>query len=139
MNSYIGIPLCPNGVDLAQYTIRNNGCDVSLTWQQPPNTPPVTSTTVTYCPTSSPNCGNSVNCTTSTCNISGLDSGTEYQFTVIPNNNCGSPNGCTWNNVTHSEWILCVCINIMYVIFTSLCNFGTHAHIHIYANCVLLL
>ena len=36
-----------------------------VTWQQPPNTPPVTSTTVTYCPTSSPNCGNSVNCTTS--------------------------------------------------------------------------
>ena len=105
---FIGIPLCPNGVDLVHSTIWNNDCDVSLTWQQPPNTP-VTSTTVTYCPTSSPNCGNSVNCT-SPCTISGLDPGTEYQFTVIPNNNCGSSAGCTGNTATHSEWILYVCI-----------------------------
>ena len=44
---------------------------ITVTWQQLPNTPPVTSTTVTYCPTSSPNCGNSMNCT-SPCTISGL-------------------------------------------------------------------
>ena len=37
-----------------------------------------------------------MNCT-SPCTISGLDPGTEYQFTVIPNNNCGSPTGCTRN------------------------------------------
>ena len=40
-----------------------------------------------------------MNCT-SPCTISGLDPGTEYQFTVIPNNNCGSPTGCTGNNAT---------------------------------------
>ena len=37
---------------------------------------------------------------TSPCTISGLDPGTEYQFTVIPNNNCGSPTGCTGNATT---------------------------------------
>ena len=72
---------------------------ITVTWQHPHNTPPVTSTTVTYCPTSSPNCGSSMTCT-SPCTISGLDPGTEYQFTVIPNNNCGSPTGCTGNNAT---------------------------------------
>ena len=40
-----------------------------------------------------------MNCT-SPCTISGLDPGTEYQFTVIPNNNCGSPTGCTGNMAT---------------------------------------
>ena len=95
----IGIPSCPTGVDLDSSTLQNDDCDVSVTWQQPPNTPPVTSTTVTYCPTSSPNCGNSINCT-SPCTISGLDPGTEYQLTVIPTNICGSPTGCTENTVT---------------------------------------
>ena len=102
VNTHIGTPSCPNGFNLTHFTIWNNDCDISLTWEQPPNTPPVTSTTVTYCPTSSPNCGDSINCT-SPCTVSGLDPGTEYQFTVIPNNNCGSPTGCTENNVTHRE------------------------------------
>ena len=65
--------------------LNTNG--ISITRQQPPSTPPVTSTTVTYCSTSSPNCGNSMTCT-SPCTINGLDPGTEYQFTVIPNNKC---------------------------------------------------
>ena len=98
----IGIPSCPTHVNFDESSLRNNGCRVSLTWQQPPNTLPVTLTTVTYCPTSSSNCGNSMTCT-SPCTISGLLNNTEYQFTVIPNNNCGSPTGCTGNTVTHSE------------------------------------
>ena len=60
--------------------------------------PPVTSTTITYCPTSSPNCGNSMNCT-SPCTISGLDPCVEYNLSAIPNNNCGSPTGCTGNSM----------------------------------------
>ena len=94
--TYVGIPSCPiSGTSVTAFDYDG----ATVTWQQPPNTPPVTFTTVTYCPTSSPNCGNSVNCT-SPCNITGLDSGTEYQFTVIPNNNCGSPTGCTGNMAT---------------------------------------
>ena len=58
--------------------------------------PPVTSTTVTYCPTSSPNCGNYMICpTTGTCTISGLDPCVEYNMSVTPNNNCGAAAGCT--------------------------------------------
>ena len=93
----VDVPSCPTGVQVKN--VDSADCLVSLTWQQPPNTPPVTSTTVIYCPTSSPNCGNSVSCT-SPCNISRLDPGTEYHFTVIPNNNCGSPTGCTGNKAT---------------------------------------
>ena len=76
------------------------GADVfALTWQQPPYTPPVTSTTVTYCPTSSPNCTNSTECT-SLCVISGLDPLIEYNFTVIQSINCGSAAGCNGTNST---------------------------------------
>ena len=39
-------------------------------------------------------------CTTSPCTINGLDPGTEYQFTVIPKNNCGSATGCAENTAT---------------------------------------
>ena len=78
---------------------KNDSNVVTVTWQQSPNTTLATSTTVTYCPTLSPNCGNSMTCT-SPCTISGLYPGTEYQFTVIPNNNCGSPTGCTGNMAT---------------------------------------
>ena len=75
------------------------GADVfALTWQQLPDTP-VTSTTVTYCPTSSPNCGNSTDCT-SPCVIGGLDPLIEYNFTVIQSNSCGSAAGCTGTNST---------------------------------------
>ena len=62
--------------------------------------PPVTSATVTYCPTSSTNCGNSMNCpSTGPCTISGLDPCVEYNLSAIPNNNCGSPTGCTGNSM----------------------------------------
>ena len=96
--SLVGVPSCPSSVVAVAHDDNINDA-ITVTWQQPPNTPPVTSTTVTYCPTSLPNCRNSMTCT-SPCTISGLDPGTEYQFTVIPNNNCGSPTGCTGNNAT---------------------------------------
>ena len=61
--------------------IVNDRSDViDITWLQPNDTTPVSFTTVTYCPTSLQNCGNSTNCT-SPCTISGLDPGIEYQFT----------------------------------------------------------
>ena len=99
------IPSCPSSV----MAVSKGDYDaITVIWQQPPSTPPVTSTTVTYCTTSSPNCGNSMTCT-SPCTISGLYPGTEYQFTVIPNNNCGSPTGCTGNRATAE--IACECDN----------------------------
>ena len=74
----LDVPQCPHNVQ-------------ALTWQQPPNTPPVTFTTVTYRLT-----GDSMNCTIP-CTITGLHNGTEYQFEVIPDNISGSPNGYTVN------------------------------------------
>ena len=85
----------------------------------------ITSTIVTYRPILSPNCGNSITCT-SPCTISGLDPGTEYQFTVIPNNNCGSPTGCTGNMAaarTPCECNHCdsVCVLSIYSIDVHIC------------------
>ena len=37
-----------------------------------------------------------MNCT-SPCTISGLDPCVEYNLSVIPTSNCGSPTGCTGN------------------------------------------
>ena len=93
---YVDIPSCPTSCTRSR---NEDFTTVSVSCQQPPNTPPVTSTTVTYCPTSSPNCGNSMNCTTSPCTISGLNVCEDYQLMVVPNNNCGSPTGCTGNSV----------------------------------------
>ena len=112
--SVAGPPSCPTS-----FSANRDGDFTSATvTYQLATTPPVTSTTVTYCPTSAPNCGNSMTCTTSPCTISGLDPGAEYQFTVIPNNNCGSPTGCTGNNATaqtaceceHQFVCVCMCV-----------------------------
>ena len=97
------LPSCPLSVMAVG---KGDNDAITVTWQQPPNTPSVTFTTVTYCPTSSPNCGNIMTCT-SPCTISRLDPGTEYQFTVIPNNNCGSPTGCTGD--TAAAETVCKC------------------------------
>ena len=40
--------------------VYTGACVFALTWNQPPDIPPVTSTTVTYCLTASPNCGDIV-------------------------------------------------------------------------------
>ena len=62
---------------------------VDITWEQQPATTPTTSVTVTYCPTSTPNCGTSTTCTIKPCTIYGLTPNTTYDIIVIPNNNCG--------------------------------------------------
>ena len=92
----VDIPSCPSALSSFRSA---NFTSANVTWQQPLNSPPVTSTTITYCPTSSPNCGNSVTCT-SPCTISGLDPCLNYSITVTPSNNCGSATGCTINSVT---------------------------------------
>ena len=92
---YVGVPSCPSSVVAVAH---DNNDAITVAWQHPPNTPPVTSTTVTYCPISSPNCGNSMNCT-SPCNISGLDPCVDYRISITPTNNCGSANGCTGSMV----------------------------------------
>jgi hypothetical protein len=81
---------------------------VNITWEHPLNTPPTTHTTVTYCPVSSPiaNCGIIVTCT-SPCMVSGLLPGAEYNFTVIPTNNCGSAGDCTRNIATLITECIC--------------------------------
>ena len=88
----------------------------TVTWQQPPNTPPVTSTTVTYCPTSSPNCENSMNCTTSPCTISGLDPCVNYNITLTPTNNCGNATGCTGRLVAAKGYN----ITRVYILYNSI-------------------
>ena len=93
--SILGPPSC--SVNFTYFRI-DHFTRSTVTWQQHPNTPPVTSTTVTYCPTSSPNCGNSVTCT-SQCTISGLDPCVDYNITLTPTNNCGSATGCTGSMV----------------------------------------
>ena len=104
----IGAPSCPTVT-----TVRSDDfTNATVSWQQPSNTP-VTSTTVIYCPTSSPNCGNSMNCN-SPCTISGLDPCMDYSFTVILNNNCGNATGCIENskNVTSQGQVFIWCAYI---------------------------
>ena len=93
---------------------------ITVTWRQPLDTPPGTYSVVNYCPTSSPNCGDGAfqsRYCTSPCTISGLDPDTEYQFTVIPYNYCGSPTGCTENSATAQTAgkcehpFVCACVN----------------------------
>ena len=87
------LPSCPTS-----FSANRDDTSATVTYQIA-TTRPVTSATVTYCPTSSPNCGISMNCTTSPCTISGLDPCVEYNLSAIPNNNCGSPTGCTGNSM----------------------------------------
>ena len=110
--SLVGVPSCPS---IVVAVAHDDNDAITVTWHQPPNTTLATFTTVTFCPTSSPSCGNSMNCT-SPCTISGLDPGTEYQFTVIPNNNCGSPTGCTGNNATAQTACECDIHLYMYIL-----------------------
>ena len=91
---HLGPPSCSANVT----SIRIENFTRTTVTRQQPNTPPVTSTTVTYCPTSSPNCGNSMTCT-SPCTISGLDPCVNYRITITPTNNCGSATGCTGSMV----------------------------------------
>ena len=100
----LGPPSCSANVT---YVRIDDFTRTIVTWQQPPNTPPITSTTVTFCPNSSPNCGNSVTCT-SPCTISGLDPCADYTITITPTNNCGSATGCFWSMVTAKGYTLSV-------------------------------
>ena len=90
----LGVPLQLMNVD-AQLI---GGTSVEVTWDQPPNNPPVTSVRVTCVPSST-------NCETcppsSPCTISGLDSNTTYNFTVTPNNNCGAGSASSVNVTTN--------------------------------------
>ena len=63
---------------------------------------------------------------TSPCIISGLDPGTEYQFTVISSNNHGSPTGCTGNMATAQTACECDCICII-LLCTHVCTLAEHA------------
>ena len=104
----VGIPSCAEVMSLQSGT--GKFCSANLTWQQPPNTPPVTSTTVTYCRSiPSPNCVN-MTCS-SPCTIGGLLNGTRYEVTVMPNNNCGKNVGCPANaTTTPSKLYFCIMI-----------------------------
>ena len=106
------LPSCPTS-----FSANRDGDFTSATvTYQLATPPPVTSTTVTYCPTSSPNCGNTMTCT-NPCNISGLDPCVEYNLSAILSNNCGSPTGCTGNSMVVSSQGQCA-------------HMHTHAHTH---------
>ena len=122
--SILGSPFCSVNFE---HVRSGNFTGTTVTWQQPPNTPPVTSTTVTYCPTSSPNCGNSMNCT-SPCTISGLDPCVDYNVTITPTNNCGSATGCTGSMVAAKGYNLSVCAVYFHCILTLLCMLESECH-----------
>ena len=89
-----GAPLCPSTM------VAHADADiVTVTWQQPPNSPQVLSTMVTYYPSSASNCTSSTDCATNPCIISELGPSTTYNF-ITQSNNCGFISGCTGKNST---------------------------------------
>ena len=94
----------------------NDNDGVRVSWEQPPDSPPVTYTTVTYCNTSQ-SCEIRT-CTSSPCIIEGLGPGTEYHFTVTPSNNHGNAVGCTGNRATART--TCKYNNIMHTVYLEI-------------------
>ena len=130
----LGLPLCPT---IFSANRTGDFTNATVTYEQS-TPPPVLSTTVTYCPTSSPNCGN-MTCTTSPCTISGLNACEDYQLTVVPNNNCGSPTGCTENSVNVTSqgqysYSMCSDVDNWRVAYSSI-----SIKIIISADCMILL
>ena len=117
LHFHLGPPSCSANVTSVRI---DNFTSTTVTWQQPPNTPPVTFTTVTYCPTSSPNCGESMNCT-SPCTISGLDPCLNYSIILTVTNNCGSFTGCTGSMVAAKGYYLGVYTVYSYCILMLMC------------------
>ena len=87
---------------------------VEVTWEQLSNTTLATFT-VTYCPTSTPDCGTIAYCTCP-CGIDGLVSGAEYNFTVTPFNNCGVGDAKSVTRgitIITSRFIYCLLVHIL--------------------------
>ena len=96
-----GVPGCPRDVNVAEGDL----CDsVNMTWTSSPSQ---TSATITYCQVSPQGSCMSVVCSSSPCIIQGMLRDREYEYTVLPTNNCGRASGCAGNTSTFALGKFC--------------------------------
>ena len=145
-----GFPACPRDINV----VEGDLCDsVNVTWTSSSSQ---TSATITYCQVSSQGSCMSVVCSSSPCTIQGVRRDREYEYTVLPTNNCGSPSGCTGNaftfalgefcgTITFRISIMCmhiqfqICLSCTYEVFLAIGHFFIIiSHLYLMKACAYL-